>query len=67
MTIGLESTYYNNLLEMRLFSADCDQTVILYSTFFRCLEENAWDFNKSAAIFTQLKAQNQIPPEAFIK
>jgi len=32
-----------------------------------CLEQNGWDFSKSAVIFTQLKEQNKIPPEAFVK
>jgi len=32
-----------------------------------CLEQNAWDFGKSAVIFTQLKEQNKIPQEAFVK
>ena len=31
----------------------------------KCLEENAWDFDKSAAVFFELKAAGKIPPEAF--
>ncbi|KAG0717844.1 Nuclear RNA export factor 1 [Chionoecetes opilio] len=30
-----------------------------------CLEENGWDFEKAAAMFTQLKAENKIPAEYF--
>ncbi|XP_071514472.1 nuclear RNA export factor 1-like [Panulirus ornatus] len=30
-----------------------------------CLEENGWDYNKAGEIFTQLKAENKIPPEYF--
>eukprot|EP00058_Branchiostoma_floridae_P003754 XP_002589242.1 hypothetical protein BRAFLDRAFT_114207 [Branchiostoma floridae] len=32
-----------------------------------CLEQNGWEYNKSAQVFTELKAQNKIPPEAFLK
>ncbi len=32
----------------------------------KCLEENAWDFDKSAAVFSELKAAGKIPPEAFV-
>lgn len=31
----------------------------------QCLEENGWDFDKAATVFTQLKAENKIPPEYF--
>jgi nuclear RNA export factor len=31
----------------------------------KCLEENEWDFNRSAFVFSQLKEQGKIPPEAF--
>lgn len=31
----------------------------------QCLEENEWDFEKAAAVFTKLKAENKIPPEYF--
>jgi nuclear RNA export factor len=31
------------------------------------LEENGWVFDRAAFVFTELKAANQIPPEAFIK
>ena len=31
----------------------------------RCLEQNGWDFDKSAAVFSDLKAAGKIPPEAF--
>ncbi|CAL8107162.1 unnamed protein product [Orchesella dallaii] len=33
----------------------------------KCLEQNEWDFNRSAVVFSQLKEQGKIPPEAFIK
>ncbi|XP_019647903.1 PREDICTED: nuclear RNA export factor 1-like isoform X2 [Branchiostoma belcheri] len=32
-----------------------------------CLEQNGWEYNKSAQVFTELKGQNKIPPEAFLK
>lgn len=33
----------------------------------KCLEENHWDFDKSAVVFGELKNSGKIPPEAFIK
>jgi len=33
----------------------------------KCLEENQWDFDKSAVVFGELKNSGKIPPEAFIK
>ncbi|KAG7165454.1 Nuclear RNA export factor 1-like 3 [Homarus americanus] len=30
-----------------------------------CLEQNGWDFNKAAVMFSQLKMENKIPPEYF--
>ncbi|XP_005988847.1 nuclear RNA export factor 1 [Latimeria chalumnae] len=33
----------------------------------KCLQDNDWDFNRSAQIFTQLKAEGKIPEVAFIK
>ncbi|XP_066578171.1 nuclear RNA export factor 1-like [Amia ocellicauda] len=31
----------------------------------KCLQDNAWDFNRASQIFTQLKAQRKIPDVAF--
>ncbi|ODN05805.1 Nuclear RNA export factor 1 [Orchesella cincta] len=33
----------------------------------KCLEQNEWDFNRSAVVYSQLKEQGKIPPEAFVK
>ncbi|XP_013861347.1 nuclear RNA export factor 1 isoform X2 [Austrofundulus limnaeus] len=33
----------------------------------KCLQDNEWDFNRAAQIFTQLKAEGKIPDVAFIK
>uniref|UniRef100_A0A3B4YBV6 Nuclear RNA export factor 1 n=1 Tax=Seriola lalandi dorsalis TaxID=1841481 RepID=A0A3B4YBV6_SERLL len=33
----------------------------------QCLQDNEWDFNRAAQIFTQLKTEGQIPDVAFIK
>ncbi|XP_069036342.1 nuclear RNA export factor 1 isoform X2 [Lepisosteus oculatus] len=33
----------------------------------KCLQDNEWDFSRAAHIFTQLKAQDKIPPAAFMK
>ncbi|XP_019901215.1 nuclear RNA export factor 1 isoform X3 [Esox lucius] len=33
----------------------------------KCLQDNNWDFNIAAQIFTQLKAEGKIPDVAFIK
>ncbi|XP_038849515.1 nuclear RNA export factor 1 isoform X3 [Salvelinus namaycush] len=33
----------------------------------KCLQDNEWDFNKAAQIFTQLKIEGKIPDVAFIK
>ncbi|XP_036408143.1 nuclear RNA export factor 1-like [Megalops cyprinoides] len=33
----------------------------------KCLEDNKWDFNRAAHIFTNLKAMGKIPDVAFIK
>ncbi|XP_017263959.1 nuclear RNA export factor 1 isoform X2 [Kryptolebias marmoratus] len=33
----------------------------------KCLQDNGWDFNRAAQIFTQLKAEGKIPDVAFIK
>uniref|UniRef100_A0A7N8XLU4 Nuclear RNA export factor 1 n=1 Tax=Mastacembelus armatus TaxID=205130 RepID=A0A7N8XLU4_9TELE len=33
----------------------------------KCLQDNEWDFNRAAQIFTQLKTEGQIPDVAFIK
>jgi len=33
----------------------------------RCLQENAWDYQKAGTIFTQLQTDGKIPPDAFIK
>lgn len=30
-----------------------------------CLEQNGWDYDRSAAVFLDMKAKNSIPPEAF--
>ena len=32
-----------------------------------CLEQNGWDFERAAKVFMELKNNNSIPPEAFIK
>ncbi|KAK3093491.1 hypothetical protein FSP39_016397 [Pinctada imbricata] len=32
-----------------------------------CLEQNNWDFEKAGQVFMDLKNQNKIPPEAFVK
>ena len=31
----------------------------------QCLEENNWDFDKAAVVFSEAKAKGSIPPEAF--
>ncbi|XP_061691155.1 nuclear RNA export factor 1 isoform X2 [Syngnathoides biaculeatus] len=33
----------------------------------KCLQDNDWDFNKAAQIFTQLQTEGKIPDVAFIK
>ncbi|XP_077388057.1 nuclear RNA export factor 1 isoform X1 [Festucalex cinctus] len=33
----------------------------------KCLQDNEWDFNKAAQIFTQLQTEGKIPDVAFIK
>uniref|UniRef100_A0AAQ6AFR2 NTF2 domain-containing protein n=1 Tax=Amphiprion ocellaris TaxID=80972 RepID=A0AAQ6AFR2_AMPOC len=33
----------------------------------KCLQDNEWDFNRAAQIFTQLKTEGKIPDVAFIK
>uniref|UniRef100_A0A4W6F1D1 Nuclear RNA export factor 1 n=1 Tax=Lates calcarifer TaxID=8187 RepID=A0A4W6F1D1_LATCA len=33
----------------------------------KCLQDNEWDFNRAAEVFTQLKTEGQIPDVAFIK
>jgi len=33
----------------------------------KCLEENCWDFDKAAAVFSDAQAKGIIPPEAFVK
>uniref|UniRef100_A0A7N6A2Q5 Nuclear RNA export factor 1 n=1 Tax=Anabas testudineus TaxID=64144 RepID=A0A7N6A2Q5_ANATE len=33
----------------------------------KCLQDNEWDFNRAAQIFTQLKSEGQIPDVAFLK
>ena len=33
----------------------------------KCLEENSWDFDKAAAVFSEAKAKGIIPPEAYAK
>jgi len=33
----------------------------------KCLEENGWDFDKAASVFSEAKAKGIIPPEAFAK
>ncbi|KAM9376627.1 nuclear RNA export factor 1 [Pholidichthys leucotaenia] len=33
----------------------------------KCLQDNEWDFDRAAQIFTQLKAEGKIPSVAFIK
>ncbi|CAL8264242.1 unnamed protein product [Lota lota] len=33
----------------------------------KCLQDNEWDFNRAAMIFTQLKTDGKIPDVAFIK
>ncbi|TKS72260.1 Nuclear RNA export factor 1 [Collichthys lucidus] len=33
----------------------------------KCLQDNDWDFNRAAQIFTQLKTEGKIPDVAFIK
>uniref|UniRef100_UPI00358FD9D9 nuclear RNA export factor 1 isoform X1 n=2 Tax=Myxine glutinosa TaxID=7769 RepID=UPI00358FD9D9 len=33
----------------------------------KCLQDNDWDFNKSAQVFLKLQGQGSIPPEAFKK
>ncbi|KAI4874386.1 hypothetical protein NFI96_013698, partial [Prochilodus magdalenae] len=33
----------------------------------KCLQDNDWDFNRAAQIFTDLKAQGKIPDVAFVK
>ncbi|KAK3601259.1 hypothetical protein CHS0354_040438 [Potamilus streckersoni] len=33
----------------------------------RCLEEHDWNYEKAGLVFLELKKQNKIPPEAFLK
>uniref|UniRef100_A0A3B3ZN29 Nuclear RNA export factor 1 n=1 Tax=Periophthalmus magnuspinnatus TaxID=409849 RepID=A0A3B3ZN29_9GOBI len=33
----------------------------------QCLQDNEWDFNRAAQIFTQLRSEDKIPDVAFIK
>uniref|UniRef100_A0A0B7A196 TAP-C domain-containing protein n=1 Tax=Arion vulgaris TaxID=1028688 RepID=A0A0B7A196_9EUPU len=33
----------------------------------KCLQENAWDYQRAGQIFTDLNAQGKIPAEAFAK
>lgn len=33
----------------------------------RCLEENGWDYTKAGAVFSNLKNEGKIPPEAFVQ
>ncbi|XP_061581551.1 nuclear RNA export factor 1 isoform X1 [Cololabis saira] len=33
----------------------------------KCLQDNEWDFNRAAQIFTQLKTEGKIPDAAFLK
>jgi len=32
-----------------------------------CLEENSWNFDKAATVFSEAQARGAVPPEAFIK
>ena len=32
-----------------------------------CLDENGWDFDKAAAVFSEAQGRGAVPPEAFAK
>ena len=34
--------------------------------FDRCLEENAFNYDRALQVFNQLKLENKVPPEAFL-
>jgi len=33
----------------------------------RCLEENAWNYDRSTKVFQDLKVEGKVPPEAFVR
>ncbi|KAI9557098.1 hypothetical protein GHT06_016896 [Daphnia sinensis] len=55
------------ILQQQMVASFSEQSGMNTTWSLKCLEENGWVFDRAAFVFTELKAANQIPPEAFIK
>lgn len=55
------------VLQQQMVASFSEQSGMNTAWSLKCLEENGWVFDRAAFVFTELKAANQIPPEAFIK
>ncbi|EFX66035.1 hypothetical protein DAPPUDRAFT_332592 [Daphnia pulex] len=61
------STLVDPVVQQQMVASFSEQSGMNTTWSLKCLEENGWVFDRAAFVFTELKAANQIPPEAFIK
>ncbi|XP_076442062.1 nuclear RNA export factor 1-like isoform X2 [Babylonia areolata] len=55
------------LVRQQMVVSFSEQSGMNYIFSFRCLEDNGWDYEKSAQTFMNLKTEGKIPPDAFVK
>ncbi|XP_076015673.1 nuclear RNA export factor 1 [Genypterus blacodes] len=53
--------------QQEMLSAFSQKSGMNFEWSQKCLQDNEWDFNRAAQIFTQLKTDGKIPEVAFIK
>ena len=54
-------------IQKQMIVSFADQSGMNTEWSLKCLEENGWNFERAAFVFSELQKSNQIPPEAFNK
>lgn len=57
----------DSVVKEQMILSFAEQSGMNVNWSLKCLEENGWNFEHAAFVFSELKKNNQIPPEAFIK
>jgi len=63
----IQSPVVDHAVKEQMILSFAEQSGMNINWSLKCLEENGWNFEHAAYVFSELKKNNQIPPEAFIK
>ncbi|XP_059621037.1 nuclear RNA export factor 1 [Phlebotomus argentipes] len=61
------SGHVDDVTKMQMVQAIAQKTTMNLEWSSKCLEETNWEFDRAIHVFTELRKDNKIPPEAFVK